>query len=1064
MEKKKITAGSVDELLEIVRAVRDGKDPDIDEIREEQRRKREEQILERRRKKSGGSADSAGPARASQKGKKGEQKREKDRKEERKQEESPGKPEEPEPEDAQKAEAEESEPEIVMDDFSWPQFDPAKILMERNAKRDEAEKPAGDGGAPDGESGEHEADDSEKGETEEEAEDKKRRGIFRPPWRNFLGTDSEDEQDSEDDEDKEPDEEEPEDGEDEEPDEEEPGDEEDNEPDEEESEDEESDEEKPDKKDIRQDEDDFDDDEFEQMLDDDNTEEEFIKSRETMAAFTSKAAEVFGGLLQKAENAASRSREHPRKKSEGFEELSEDMFPDKKPETKSAGSRTERRRAMDPETEKKSLHNLEKSLEKSLSMWRRGEEPDSNSVREKKTESPTESESGDKIPAGPDVDAPDVPEEKPSPKPAEQKQERRRPQRSRRESEPRRKREFRIPENISSLFGTVKTRVLDGWNSLNQRGIHKREMAMLGIVLLFILLILFFLVAAVRNFFSQKQKSRNVTAEDGLVVTVENEPQDWASSYPVQLKILCKTGSISSVTVNGVSCTPDENGMITLETGDWRLLAQVETDDGTKKAQIEIPMLDNEAPALDIKREEDKIVLSATDARSQVAGIYYAIEDPEKYRQLPLYQKYEEPLSYEKGIIYRFYARDKAGNISTPVVSTLEDAESFTLEQTKMSLFPDETCSLSVKASPEGALLRNLKFKSQDTAVVTVEDNGKVTAVGEGTTEVLVSADGMESQTCTFDVSTERSVLVSAIGDCTLGTDEAFDASTSFNAFDSVKGHDYFFRNVKDILGNDDVTFANFEGTLTDSTAREAKQFAFKGDPSYTEILKDGSVEVVTLANNHSKDYGEQSLEDTKAALKEAGIDYCIGDEIVMREVNGVQVAFIGIYVLDIGLEVQPQVVQTITQARQLGAELVIVAFHWGSEKATTPDETQRSLAHTAIDRGADLVVGHHPHVLQGIEQYNGKYIVYSLANFCFGGNSSPSDMDTMIFQQEFRIGQDGAAESGEISIIPCSISSESGYNNYQPTPAAGSEAERIMGRLNEYSEEFGQTYSAAER
>ena len=106
-----------------------------------------------------------------------------------------------------------------------------------------------------------------------------------------------------------------------------------------------------------------------------------------------------------------------------------------------------------------------------------------------------------------------------------------------------------------------------------------------------------------------------------------------------------------------------------------------------------------------------------------------------------------------------------------------------------------------------------------------------------------------------------------------------------------------------------------------------------------------------------------------------------------------------------------------------------------------------------AIDEGADLVVGHHPHVLQGIEKYKGKYIVYSLGNFCFGGNSYPSDMDTMIFQQTFTIDSSGVQPDGQIHVIPCSISSASEYNNYQPTPAQGSEAERILTKINERSQ-----------
>ena len=252
------------------------------------------------------------------------------------------------------------------------------------------------------------------------------------------------------------------------------------------------------------------------------------------------------------------------------------------------------------------------------------------------------------------------------------------------------------------------------------------------------------------------------------------------------------------------------------------------------------------------------------------------------------------------------------------------------------------------------------------------------------------------------------------------------------------------------------MTFANLEGTFTTSNDRQDKQYAFKGDPDYTEILTDGSVEVVTLANNHSGDYGEQGLSDTETALEKAGIDYCIGDTITVKEVNGAKVAFIGIFVNYGTDDSENQLRSDIENAKKQGAELIITAFHWGSEKATQPDETQQSLAHTAIDCGADLVVGHHPHVLQGIEKYNGKYIAYSLGNFCFGGNSNPSDMDTMIFRQTFTISSDGAAEDDDVTVIPCSISSDQSYNNYQPAPAEGDAAASIIARLNEYSAAYG--------
>ena len=126
--------------------------------------------------------------------------------------------------------------------------------------------------------------------------------------------------------------------------------------------------------------------------------------------------------------------------------------------------------------------------------------------------------------------------------------------------------------------------------------------------------------------------------------------------------------------------------------------------------------------------------------------------------------------------------------------------------------------------------------------------------------------------------------------------------------------------------------------------------------------------------------------------------------------------------------------------------------FHWGNETETVPDSNQTTLGRIAIDEGADLVCGHHPHVLQGIETYKGRNIVYSLGNFCFGGNSSPSDMDTMIYQQTFTIDADGVKKDNVTNIIPCSISSADGYNNYQPTPATGDEATRIKSKIDERS------------
>jgi len=316
------------------------------------------------------------------------------------------------------------------------------------------------------------------------------------------------------------------------------------------------------------------------------------------------------------------------------------------------------------------------------------------------------------------------------------------------------------------------------------------------------------------------------------------------------------------------------------------------------------------------------------------------------------------------------------------------------------------------------------------------------------------SSDSQNTDSSNATVSSPVSLTLSVVGDCTLGTDETFDYDTSLNAYYENYGADYFLQNVKDIFSTDDLTIANFEGTLTDSDEREDKTFAFKAPASYASILTGGSVEAVNTANNHSHDYGEQSFNDTLAALDDAGIVHFGYDETAVMDVKGIKVGLVGIYELYDHLEREQQLKDNIAKVKADGAQLIVVIFHWGNETETVPDSSQTTLGRIAIDEGADLVCGHHPHVLQGIETYKGRNIVYSLGNFCFGGNSSPSDMDTMIYQQTFTIDADGVKKDNVTNIIPCSISSAAydGYNNYQPTPAEGDEATRILGKINERS------------
>lgn len=300
-------------------------------------------------------------------------------------------------------------------------------------------------------------------------------------------------------------------------------------------------------------------------------------------------------------------------------------------------------------------------------------------------------------------------------------------------------------------------------------------------------------------------------------------------------------------------------------------------------------------------------------------------------------------------------------------------------------------------------------------------------------------------------------LTLSFAGDCTLGRDYAYGEYNSLNSMYDQQGADYFLKNVKDIFSADDLTVVNFEGTLTQSQDRASKPWAFKGDAEYANILTAGSVEAVNLANNHTEDYGDGGFRDTVAALDQAELIHFGFDETAVVEIQGVKVGLTGMYTVFSNPDYPAQLEQHIQSLRNQGAQLIIASFHWGMENDTFPDADQIELAHAAIDAGAHLVIGHHPHVLQGIERYHGRYICYSIGNFCFGGNSNPQDYDTMIFQQTFSVSGDTVAPNDNVTVIPCSVSSTTSGNNYQPTPASGSEAQRILDKLRARSDGLGE-------
>lgn len=295
-----------------------------------------------------------------------------------------------------------------------------------------------------------------------------------------------------------------------------------------------------------------------------------------------------------------------------------------------------------------------------------------------------------------------------------------------------------------------------------------------------------------------------------------------------------------------------------------------------------------------------------------------------------------------------------------------------------------------------------------------------------------------------------KEITISFAGDCTLGNDKTVGY---FNDMVEKQNNDYsyFLRNVRGIFSKDDYTLVNLETTLTDATEYAEKKFNFKGNPDYVSILKTGSVEGVNIANNHSKDYLEKGYQDTINTLESVGIDYSGNEYVHIEDIKGIKVGFIGFSNSNLDYK---NIDDKLNQVKLEGAQLIVASCHWGIESNYQFNQEQQNIGHYLIDNGADVVIGHHPHVLQGIEKYKGKYIVYSLGNFCFGGKRNPKDKDSMIFKETF-IFDDKNLDGTNIEIIPCFISSVDDYNNFQPTPLTDEEKNRVIEKVKANSYNF---------
>jgi len=294
-------------------------------------------------------------------------------------------------------------------------------------------------------------------------------------------------------------------------------------------------------------------------------------------------------------------------------------------------------------------------------------------------------------------------------------------------------------------------------------------------------------------------------------------------------------------------------------------------------------------------------------------------------------------------------------------------------------------------------------------------------------------------------------VRITFLGDCTLGCEEKVrSAGRGFPRTIERKGMDWPFRNLGGLTAEDDLTVANLEGVLSDRDLPKVnKEFNFIGSSAYTEILKAGSVECVTLANNHSHDYDNAGYEDTKKALETAGVAY-FGTDVsaVWRNEEGLRIGFLGVSGSLSGARGK-DFAKKADMLRAMGCSAVITVMHTGTEYASEPDGYQKQVVNKALSCGTDLIIGHHPHVVQGYEIRDGVPVVYSLGNCVFGGNTNPRDHDALVVRADLAF-RDGELSGITLHFYPISVSGEAAWNDYSPVWLSGKDAERVLKKMED--------------
>ncbi len=340
--------------------------------------------------------------------------------------------------------------------------------------------------------------------------------------------------------------------------------------------------------------------------------------------------------------------------------------------------------------------------------------------------------------------------------------------------------------------------------------------------------------------------------------------------------------------------------------------------------------------------------------------------------------------------------------------------------------------------------------------------SGAPLSVAATTTTTEVTTTTVKATTTTQPTTTttaRRALTVAASGDV-LG-------DRGVGLFIDKNGAEPLFANVRPFLEESSLAFVNLEGPISDLGTRASwKEYTFRGRTALAGGLASAGIDVVSLANNHSNDYGTKALLDTFTRLRAAGVHYVgAGTDAAAASAPSLLITPAGMVAVLAFTDIIPggfaagadtpgvntttpdrkKMIEAVEKAAKK-AKFVICSFHWGEEYTGRPNQTQRELAHAVIDAGADLVLGHHPHVLQGFEIYNDRLIAYSLGDFVWDHYSRETG-ETVIL----RVAIPGKGEPS-FELIPIYLSEVTGV----PSPVTGDHAASILKRVAGFSADLG--------